>query len=271
MSKWKIRVLLYGYLTGMKGDFDGGLDPDLLIQLPYLGFLLKNGRENVLVDTGINDAFLSKLHLSDIPPVGGRLFVMNELKNAGLTPDDIQTVIYTHLHNDHAGNADLFPNAKTYIQKDEYDNLCHPWPEHQVRLDYDVTAVERLEKVKNIEFIDGDIVLENGLELYKIPGHTAGHQAVVVPTEKGKYVLCGDLPHMACALFPWMERMALLDGTEINITPNKNVTYLFNSFSYDLGSADQSYQKLMTLGEAFKPEYYLCSHEPECVMRKYYG
>ena len=44
---------------------------------------------------------------------------LEALEREGLTPKDIDTVLYTHLHNDHAGCALLFPEAKTYFQKDE--------------------------------------------------------------------------------------------------------------------------------------------------------
>ena len=55
MSKlWKIYSLYYGKINVPKGVMTAGLDPDLMIDIPYTGFLLQNGEENILVDTGIH-------------------------------------------------------------------------------------------------------------------------------------------------------------------------------------------------------------------------
>ena len=53
MRLWEIKVLCYGKITTPKGAATPGLDPELVLDNPYLGFLLQNGRRNILVDSGI--------------------------------------------------------------------------------------------------------------------------------------------------------------------------------------------------------------------------
>ena len=126
---WEISVLYFGHITSPKSSATAGIDDDLILDNPYLGFLLQKDGENVLVDTGINERFIvDGKAWAGKPAVGGTKYVIEALKNKGLTPDDIDIVIYTHLHNDHAGGCSLFPNALTIFQKDELYNLLNPLP-----------------------------------------------------------------------------------------------------------------------------------------------
>lgn len=54
MNNWKIKSLYYGKINVPRGVMAAGLDPELMIDIPYVGYLLQNGKENVLVDTGIH-------------------------------------------------------------------------------------------------------------------------------------------------------------------------------------------------------------------------
>jgi len=55
---WQIRVLLFGKITVPKSVVTPGLDPDLVYDGPYLGFLLQKGNRSILVDTGISEKFI---------------------------------------------------------------------------------------------------------------------------------------------------------------------------------------------------------------------
>lgn len=274
MSTWKITSLYYGKITVPKGNLAAGLDPDLIIDFPYTGFLLRNGKQNVLIDTGIHaDHIVDGRAWGGCPAEGGASFVLDALAREGLTPKDIDTVIYTHLHNDHAGNALLFPDAKTYFHKDEYTNLLNPLPTQKIREDFDTRTPGDLAQLKNIYMFDGDLRLPNGLELYKVPGHTSGSLAIVVPTEEGRYVLTGDIPHLGLALFPKTDHYELLGGEIIPITPapDNMMPYLFNSVIYDHYAAFDSYNRLKCLAESFEPKWYLTGHDPWVINRHSFG
>ena len=274
MNNWKIKSLYYGKINVPRGVMAAGLDPELMIDIPYIGYLLQNGKENVLVDTGIHqDNIVDGRAWGGYTAVGGNQYVLGALEKEGLKPTDIDTVIYTHLHNDHAGGALLFPEARTIFQRDEYANLLNQIPTQMIRSDFDKRTRGDLTQLKNIYMFDGDLILPNGLELYKIPGHTLGSMAIVVPTAEGRFVITGDLPHMITSLFPKMDKMELLGGEMIDITPapDNMMPYLFNSVIYNHFAAYDSFNKLKLLPETFEPKWYLTGHDSWVINKHSFG
>ena len=94
MALWTIKSLYYGKITVPKGNLAAGLDPNLLIDFPYTGYLLQNGEQNVLVDTGIHeDHIVDGKAWGGCPAEGGSRFVLDALAKEGLTPADIDTAV----------------------------------------------------------------------------------------------------------------------------------------------------------------------------------
>ena len=262
-EKWNITSLCLGQMTLPRTAFSGELDPDLKIDIPILGFLLRNGRETVLVDTGMRAEYFEQMAIGDVKPRGSTEILLHALEQEGLKPEDIDTVIYTHLHYDHSGNADLFPDAVTYVQKTEYDNMLNPYPFQQARMDYFPDTPGRLARIKRLILVDGDLKLSNGLELYLTPGHSRGGQTIVVPTPKGRFVLTGDNPATRYCIFADMNRMTLMDGTVLEITPDHTVPHLTGRFTTDHFSFYDSVRKQLALAEKPEPQYFLPSHDTE--------
>jgi N-acyl homoserine lactone hydrolase len=117
----------------------------------------------------------------------------NALANAGLDPRDVETVVLTHLHWDHAGNCDLFPESRVVVQQSE--------------LRYAIAPGRFFRKsflspqsgwgtppflVRNIETVAGAVELHPGLRVVPAPGHTPGSQAVLVDTALGTFAIAGD-------------------------------------------------------------------------------
>lgn len=65
---WKITALYFGQMTLPRTSFSGTLDFDLNIDIPILGFLLRNGKENALVDTGMRVEYFAQLAIGDVNP-----------------------------------------------------------------------------------------------------------------------------------------------------------------------------------------------------------
>ena len=171
-NNWKITCLHYGTLSCYKSLFDGGLD-QTRYPFVYSGYLLQKDGRNILVDTGVHqDNIVDGKAWADSPAEGGNQFVLDALKGEGLTPDDIEIVMYTHLHNDHAGGMLLFPNSQHLFQRDEYYNMLHPLPTQKIRRDYDPRTPGDLAQIKNVRMIDGDFDMGNGIRLFKVPGHS---------------------------------------------------------------------------------------------------
>ena len=142
MNVWDVKVLYLGKITmpfstmlSVHYPFGAPAVPeDFTISGPYLGFLLQRKGCNIVVDTGISDKFfVDGKAWAGLPAEGGGSHLVKALKEEGLTPDDIDSVICTHLHNDHAGNCGLFPNAPIIFQKDEWQNLLDPLPVPETR------------------------------------------------------------------------------------------------------------------------------------------
>ena len=121
----KLYVFSSGALTIGKGVLQnfGPMDPP--IKIPVGFFVIQHPKGNVLYDTGNNDKIITD------PSYWGPLFdaikpvntpdvaIDVQLQKIGLTPDDINYVVISHMHLDHAGNIAKFPNATIVMQKDE--------------------------------------------------------------------------------------------------------------------------------------------------------
>jgi N-acyl homoserine lactone hydrolase len=110
--------------------------------------------------------------------------LLHRLSQLELAPADIDYVINTHLHFDHAGNNDLLGAATFFVQREQYevakDNPSYP---NQY---WNLPAL-------SYELLDGEQELFSGVRVLPTPGHTPGHQSVQLSlAETGSVILCGD-------------------------------------------------------------------------------
>ncbi|MCB1743307.1 MAG: N-acyl homoserine lactonase family protein [Gammaproteobacteria bacterium] len=121
------------------------------------------------------------------------------LKAVGIDADTVQDVIITHMHYDHAGNLELFPNARFHIQDEEMSfvtgrAMTHKVFRHSFRLD-DVLEMVRLVYGDRVVFHAGDAEIAPGISVHHIGGHTRGLQCVRVNSARGPVVLASDASH----------------------------------------------------------------------------
>ncbi|RZU78089.1 metallo-beta-lactamase superfamily protein [Micromonospora kangleipakensis] len=142
-----------------------------------------------LVDAGIGPA---DSLAAGWAPVPGRLPA--ELAAAGIDPADVRTVVLTHLHSDHVGWAvtgtpgrPYFPNADYVLQRTELAALELFHPELPARL------VGPLRAAGQLRVVDGDTPLTPAVRVLSTPGHTPGHQSVLVDSGDERLLLTGDL------------------------------------------------------------------------------
>ncbi len=156
-------------------------------RLPFRCFAIRsdNGRV-ILIDAGIGPA---DAPASTWAPVPGRL--PDELAAAGIEPADIAMVILTHLHTDHVGWAVVgqpyFPNAEYLLQRAELDAVDTLNPALRGRL------IEPLRATDQLRLISGDAQLGAGLRVIATPGHTPGHQSVLLEGADETVLVTGDL------------------------------------------------------------------------------
>jgi glyoxylase-like metal-dependent hydrolase (beta-lactamase superfamily II) len=148
----------------------------------------------ILVDTGYDETMAARRDRKIVKPIA------EGLKAIGIAPDKVKNIVVSHLHWDHAGNYDLFPNARYHLQDCEMAYatgrcMCHPELLVPFEAD-DVVAMVRKVFAGRVEFHDGDDALAPGITLHKIGGHSRGLQAVSVNTRRGPVVLASDASHL---------------------------------------------------------------------------
>ena len=145
---------------------------------PVHGFVVTHPGGAVLVDTGCGGP--DKV-LNDWRVVNRS--VADALAGLGMTPADIGLVINTHLHFDHCGQNAVFAHAPCYVQRAELDRA-----ERESRELYDWFGFMNARWA----LLDGDVEIVPGLSVITTPGHTVGHQCVVVATDDQADLLIGD-------------------------------------------------------------------------------
>jgi glyoxylase-like metal-dependent hydrolase (beta-lactamase superfamily II) len=175
-------------------NFLGGDPHDAPMPLDYFVWAIIGGGKTYVVDTGFGaeQARLRKRELLRSPLEG--------LKAIGVDPDKVEDVIITHMHYDHAGGLDLFPNAAFHIQDREMAfatgrPMCHHAFSDSLAVD-DVVGMVRRVFAGRVRFHDGDEEIAPGLSLHFIGGHTMGLQSVRVMTKRGAVVLASDAAHL---------------------------------------------------------------------------
>jgi glyoxylase-like metal-dependent hydrolase (beta-lactamase superfamily II) len=167
--------LLFGYKPGRKTC------------IPINNFLILGAEKPILVDTGVFDfSVFSRSGFDEIGFSEPEQDLVRQLHAEGIEPDDVGCIIQTHLDIDHTGNTHRFPNARVVVQRKEMAYAASYGYGHAPDLPWFVS------NVKQIDFIDGDMELFDGIKCVLAPAHTAGHQHVEVETNAGKVIVVGD-------------------------------------------------------------------------------
>lgn len=173
------------------------LQPDLhdttAADLDYFVWLIRGDSGDILVDTGFNEVASRERNrkLTQNP--------VDALADFGVRAGDIRDVIVTHLHYDHAGNLDCFPNARFHLQDREMSYatgrcMCSGLLRHPFSAE-DVTLMVRHVFNERVAFHNGDGEVAPGITLHRVGGHSDGLQVVRVPTARGPVVLASDAAH----------------------------------------------------------------------------
>lgn len=195
---WKITPLDLGALNVPESNMLYTDSKENRINVPMTAWLLtetESGR-NILVDTGsCDEPQWGKMYHNPVNRDRDDQYLPAALKKHGVNPETIDTIILTHLHWDHAYGVMHCPNAKVYVQKQELFYAVDPT--HKDAKIYETTLKTQLpffmEYYTRMEVINGDQEIENGISVVLLPGHSPGSQGVVVDTEKGKYLIAGDI------------------------------------------------------------------------------
>jgi glyoxylase-like metal-dependent hydrolase (beta-lactamase superfamily II) len=180
------------------------------VRIGLNSLLVRTGRENVLIDTGIGSKWDARgraryaiAHETDL---------LGELRRRGLAPEDIDIVINTHLHFDHAGTNTVelggravpaFPRARYVTQRGEFEHACSP--HERDRASYSPADYEPVMEAGQFDLIDGDVEIVKGVTAVKVAGHNRDLQCVKVESEGRTAFAFADLmPTTAHAPPAWV-------------------------------------------------------------------
>ena len=186
------------------GKIDKALAKSFLkvpVETSVNGYLINTGSKLVLVDTGAAGLF---------GPTLGKL--VDNLKAAGYTPDQVDAVVITHMHPDHAGglmNGDklVFPNATVHADQHDADfwlsqaNLDKAPKDAKGFFQGAMASLNPYIAAGKFKPFNGNTDLLPGIKALASPGHTPGHSTYVVESQGQKMALWGDLMHVAAVQF----------------------------------------------------------------------
>lgn len=198
MFHYTIKPLKVGKISYYRGAFTSDQEKyKELEDFPVMIFLIEGNGRKILVDTGSGDPALESMRVTYHGP--GITRAPEEAPDAalraiGVLPEEIDTVVMTHLHWDHCYNNHLFPQAKFYVQKKEMINAVCPLPKFKATYETFYTGVVPpwARQATKWKLIDGDYQLCEGIRLLLMPGHSLGLQGVLVDTGRGRYLLPSD-------------------------------------------------------------------------------
>lgn len=157
-------------------------------------FLIQHPKGWVLWDAGLSDELVHQeegiaawiFHLSM------KKTVMSQLEEIGIHPSDIDYFAFSHIHNDHTGNANYFKAAKLVMQEQEY-NIAF----NAEKRPFNYSDYEELEHSETLK-LNGDFDLfgDGKIQFISTPGHTSGHQSLLLKLENtGSIIISGDIAY----------------------------------------------------------------------------
>jgi glyoxylase-like metal-dependent hydrolase (beta-lactamase superfamily II) len=159
---------------------------DLKIQFVFSCYLIKHGDEYMLWDTG---------HAMTAPNVAPKVSLVDQLAKVDVKPDQIKYVGISHYHADHTGQVDSFPKATLLIGAKEWEAISAPKPAQGVNFKPFESWIKGDSKVEP-QPTDKDVFGDGTVIVLRTPGHTPGHQSLLVKlAQMGPVILTGDAVH----------------------------------------------------------------------------
>jgi glyoxylase-like metal-dependent hydrolase (beta-lactamase superfamily II) len=186
VSQYRIHPIVMGTKQFDKGMMTYQQDYGKPYTIPIYCWYLEGGDQTILVDTGEMHPVRSD---DRIRAIGGRIYTFEEgLALHGLTPERIDMVIHTHLHNDHCENDYKCTNAKIFVHPKELARIYDP---HPLDFRYVADYIEEVAENGQIRLVEADGEIADGVRVMHTPAHTEGGLTVLVETAGGTAAITG--------------------------------------------------------------------------------
>ncbi len=154
-------------------------------------YLIRHGNRVMLWDTGLSGAMAGKPAMAQGPfTMSLRTRLVDQLAKVGIAPADVEYVGISHYHDDHTGQAADFSGATLLMGKADLEAV-KAYPPGRAALKPWVDGGAKVEAVEG----DKDVFGDGRVVILAMPGHTPGHQALLVRLASGPVLLTGDLYH----------------------------------------------------------------------------
>ena len=190
MSVKALYALQNGFLGfEQSGLFYGERSPER-VQIPVTCYLIRASDTTILFDTGISPRAVPGLLRTDaLARFSDEDLLVHRLDSLGLELKDVDVVVLSHLHFDHAGGAGLFSSSELVVQKDEYAYAHYPaafFASFYYRKNFDLPSYRW-------RLLEGDAEIAPGVTALRSDGHTPGHQSLLIELpSSGPVILAGD-------------------------------------------------------------------------------
>ncbi|GAB6096815.1 N-acyl homoserine lactonase family protein [Desulfatiferula olefinivorans] len=186
MNTYTIHPLVMGTKVFDKSMMTYQYNNGIPFTIPIYCWYLEGGDKTILVDTGEMSPIISR---DREEAIGGKIYTFEEgLARWGLTPEDIDIVIHTHLHNDHCENDYKCVNAEFFVHEKELERIHNPHPlDYRYLEDY----IDEVEENGQIRLVREDMDIVPGIRVIHTPVHTDGGLTVLVDTPSGKAAITG--------------------------------------------------------------------------------
>lgn len=192
------------------------LDDKHRLPMGLNSLVVRAGGKTIIVDTGCGDKG-TKAPGAVSTDLSGKL--VENLAAEGIRREDVDLVVNTHLHFDHAGGnttededggiVPTFPNARYIIQKGEWEAASHP--NERTRGTYLEENLAPVEEAKQLELVTGEVEVAPGVRMTPAPGHTEDHCIVEIESGGDYAIYIGELAQQPVMI----ERLAWVSAFDI--------------------------------------------------------
>jgi glyoxylase-like metal-dependent hydrolase (beta-lactamase superfamily II) len=194
LPEYELYAIKYAERDARRADhFIGGDPHDGPMPMDYFVWVAIAAERTLVVDIGFT---------AEVALKRGRRHLrcpIEALSLVGADRDAVRDVVLTHMHYDHVGNFDRFPNARFHLQEIELQyttgrHMRYPFLARSFEVE-DVVGIVRLNFAQRVMLYNGSVELFPGITLHPVGGHTPGMQFVRVHTRRGWVVLASDVTH----------------------------------------------------------------------------